>query len=199
MIKRNATELGEEHLQPVSAYLRRSTMAAHQTTESKSFMKAFLDRSLDHGRYVATMEQLFGVLRPIEQSLTASPYLKDYPSVQDRTFYRALLKDASFLGFAERTLSEPEFAPPTLPSSAAVAGILYVLEGSANGGAMIHRILQSRLNISADEGLAYFSLQADLGRQRFALFKEDIDGKIFVDDFDEVAHHAVATFQRFEL
>lgn len=95
----------------------------------------------------------------------------------DRIFFESrcktglLVKDLLALGLGDKEIiGLPQCDPlMALPSSAAVLGSMYVLEGSTLGGAIIAREVERRLGLGRETGCAYFR---SYGRETAAMWKQ---------------------------
>jgi heme oxygenase len=131
--------------------LRQATAETHDRIELRLDMMAAL---ADPARRVALMQRFWGLHRGAEQALAcvlAGVADLDYPSRSKVAF---LEDDLVALTGARPNQHEPvcRFA---VASRAAGLGIAYVLEGSALGGAVIHRDMLAR-GMSPD-GLSFFN------------------------------------------
>jgi heme oxygenase len=180
-----------------SEMLKRETHDVHRVVESMGFMKDLLSPSLILESYAKLLRRLLAVVAPIEESLVQSPFLHHFPSVVDRYAVRTLQKDLQFLchsGDAVSWRGEP--FPPCI-SSGSTAGVLYVMEGSANGGRIFYKFLESRLGLSESSGLSYFGMQAADGGLRFMAFKEELNKNLTHHEVEEAVDSAKLTFRRF--
>jgi heme oxygenase len=190
-------KLRRENNELASEFLKRKTLDVHRVVESTGFMKDILSPSLIIESYAKLLQQLLVAVIPVEDSLMQSPFLKLFPSVKDRYAVRSLKDDLMFLGrgFDPAIQSKEPF--PACTSLASTAGVLYVLEGSANGGKIFYKFLQTRLGLSDGSGLSYFAMQASSGGLRFKAFKEELDKNLAPSDFDEAIDYATWTFRKF--
>lgn len=190
-------KLLKEKREVASEFLKRETVHVHRVVESTGFMKDILSPSLIVESYAHLLRKLLGVLTPIEASLAQSPFLADFPSVTERHAVQRLQDDLLYLGLelAPSHYSGDPFPPCT--TLGATGGVLYVLEGSANGGRIFYKFLQTRLGLADGSGLSYFAMQASGDGLRFNAFKEELDRNLNEYDFKDAMEYANATFRRF--
>ena len=190
-------KLLKENKEAASEFLKRETLHVHRVVESTGFMKDILSPSLIVESYSHLLRKLLGVIAPVEVSLAQSAFLGSFPSVAEREAVQRLHDDLHFLGVAFNSsfYSEDPFPPCT--SLGATGGVLSVLEGSANGGRIFYKFLQTRLGLADGAGLSYFAMQAAGDGLRFKAFKEELDKNLGKDDFNDAMEYANQTFRRF--
>ena len=193
----DSTKIKAEKETRVSDVLKRKTLDVHRVVESTGFMKDLLSPSLIIESYTKILVRILGALLPIESSLARSSYLREFSSVIDRVSIAKLQQDIAVLsrGFAPPKVIQEPFSP--CPSIGATAGVLYVLEGSANGGRVFYQFLSNRLGLTEDAGLSYFAMQASTAGLRFSAFKEELNKKLNANDLEPAVDFAKLTFRRF--
>jgi heme oxygenase len=190
-------KLLKENKELASEVLKRETLHVHRVVESTGFMKDVLSPSLIVESYAHLLRKLLGVLAPVEGSVERSSFLRHFPSVIERQAVQKLQEDLLFLGHGFNPSLYHEDPFPPCSSLGATGGALYVLEGSANGGRIFYRFLQSRLGLSDGAGLSYFAMQAAGDGLRFKAFKQELDKNLVQDDLKDALEYANLTFRRF--
>ncbi len=158
-------------------------------------MAHFLGKGLDLPRYKPLLLKVYEILAPIESSILRSSFVDSFKSVQDRTYFLALREDLRFLNLSlvlSKASSDMEIS-----SAARLAGALYVLEGSALGGRVLAKSIQTHLGITRETGLGYFSAQSEQGFQRWPNFKREIEQSVAEIDYKECLAVALDVFRRF--
>jgi heme oxygenase len=186
----------ESQAPSLAAFLKAGTQGAHREAERSSVMVSFRSPSLDQQSYKHSLTQLFRVLAPIEAAVKASPRLASFPSVGERAYFDCLLADLDFYGL-ERVPAregEPGLDLSSLPS---LAGVLYVVEGAANGGRVIGAEIARRLGINKTNGLCYFATQAELGEGRWAGLRSELDNRVPKAEYGACLESALEAFRRF--
>jgi heme oxygenase (biliverdin-IX-beta and delta-forming) len=152
---------------PIMARLRAETRAEHAATEAIPFSASILDGSLTLDEYAA---QLAAYL-PVHDALEAAVARGAHPALQrvwDAHMGRVdlLRTDLAAIGMAgapvdARTHAASESFAAWIRGLAderpvALLGVLYVLEGSTLGGALLRKHLATALSLG-DDGLRYYS------------------------------------------
>ncbi|MHA6718212.1 biliverdin-producing heme oxygenase [Sphingomonas sp. RS6] len=172
-------------MNPTRRRLREATGAAHARVDA-AFGGFDLGR---RGGYVALLAAHDEALRPIEARLDASdtvPVIADWPA---RRRSAALAADLTELG---HSAPAPAAAPPTpFASVAAVAGTLYVLEGSRLGGRLLSR--------SVAPGMPTRYLDAEQPSEKWRELLEKLDQLLYLPtQLDIAVDAALDAFDRFE-
>jgi len=177
--------------------LKVHTQEVHKSLEAGSFMSNFLKDDLNMTRYQELLRTIFQVLAPIERAIAESSYLTNFQSVKSRDYFTALKEDLSYFGQLDLLSSHP-LPGPEITSLAQLAGVLYVLEGSALGGRVLEKKIKHKLTIDKNSGLAYFSAQSELGFNRWPMFKDEIESLVKENEFQSCLDSAKLTFGRFK-
>lgn len=189
----NVVSTASTFSQTAAEFLKAATCNSHSNAESDGFMAALVDPGLDSAGYLLILKKLFAALSPIEHALADSGFLEMFPSVRLRICEAALKRDLAIFGVGPVSPGPV----PLLSSLAATAGALYVIEGSANGGRVICRLLQTRLALTEETGLAYFSLQASTAGSRFSAFIRELNQRLEPADYPTAAAYATLVFRNF--
>jgi heme oxygenase (biliverdin-IX-beta and delta-forming) len=114
--------------------------------------------------YKNVLKRFYGFHHAWEQA--AAPVAANREFFERRCKTHLLVQDLQALGMTwDEITSLPQCRSlMPLPSSAAVLGSMYVIEGSTLGGAIISREVERRLGMNAETGCAYFrSYGRDIG------------------------------------
>ncbi|WP_448663530.1 biliverdin-producing heme oxygenase [Sphingomonas sp. CJ20] len=169
---------------PSRKALREATAAAHDRVDA-----AFGAFDLgDRAGYAAFLRAHADAIGPIEAALDAGDAARLFPDWPERRRAGLLAEDLAMLG--HRATPAPAPLPP-LSDPAAIAGTLYVLEGSRLGGRFLAR------QLPADFPRAY--LNADQRAEKWTQLLEHIE-KLLQDAsaLEAARFAALAAFSRFE-
>ncbi len=170
--------------------LRQATKRPHHVLDHHPVLAPLLRADLSLVQYGNALEGLHGVQAIVEARvlgfLDRHPGLFDY---QSRRKLPALAADLAALG---RTPIQLETEFPALDSVAALVGVLYTIEGSANGGQVIARLLRQLPH--ADLPMAFFNGYGNLSRQRWDEFLEFAETHCREEDREIAAGSAALTF-----
>lgn len=133
-------------MNPARAALRAATAAAHARVDAAFGGFDLCDRT----QYAAFLAAHAEALAPIEDALDAADTVRLFADWPDRRRGALLREDLAMLGHR----AAPPLPAPLLAGDAAIAGTLYVIEGSRLGGRFLARSLPSgfpRAYLSADQ------------------------------------------------
>ena len=149
-----------------------------------------IERELTVPQYGLALAALHGVYAQAEtwvlEFLAEHPRLFDY---QSRRKLPALESDLKTLGRSPLTCKMQFKAEVTL---GALVGVLYVLEGSTQGGQFIARNL--KLIPGASLPIRFFSGYGDQSRQRWDEFLQFADSQCPLAEYEQAASTAVSVF-----
>jgi heme oxygenase len=170
--------------------LRQATKRPHHVLDHHPVLAPLLRPDLSLIQYGNALQALHGVQSIMEASILAfldqQPGLFDYRS---RRKLPALEEDLAALG-RERLPLDSEF--PVLDSVAGLVGVLYTIEGSANGGQVIARLLRQ---LPYDNlPMAFFNGYGNLSWQRWDEFLEFAETRCRDEDREVAAASAALTF-----
>jgi heme oxygenase len=119
----------------LAAWLKRETREAHHRIDQHPALKPLIRRDLTLAEYTTALSALYAPVEGLEKVLSSGLVTLgvDYPLIQRAALLKA---DLHQLGQRER-VGGP--TAPTPSGLASLVGMLYVLEGSRLGGAMIAR------------------------------------------------------------
>jgi heme oxygenase (biliverdin-IX-beta and delta-forming) len=191
---------------PIMTRLRVETRAQHEATEAIPFSTAILAGVLPRASYAAQLAALLPVHRALESVIGARLH-PSYELVWTDDMLRAPLLEADLddLGVTEgdARLARPEAAEMAwwiedlaARDPVAVLGVLYVLEGSTLGGAVLRRHLASAFGLT-DAGLSYYSPYGKHPKPHWMAFSQRMDAAVTdADAANRVIAAASETFVR---
>lgn len=167
--RRSAAEsdvVGGTHL----AAVRAATRDRHRRLEARvDPARAFSSRA----RYRELLSELFGFHAAIHGQLARSAALH-FPELGPLP-ERSLLLAQDLRHLAADPASLPRCsALPATPTAAHTIGALYVIEGSALGGAVLGRMADRQLGLTSTTGAGFFAADADLS-QRWKLITTTLE------------------------
>jgi heme oxygenase len=170
--------------------LRESTKDMHNDTEGHEFQKSLGSGTLDKGRYVVYLEQLYLMHKHLAELLgqkaAASPAIdnvvKDYH--HDHSSVLGDLKHFGKDGAEAKPLKATTAICARMDELAksnpeALLGHLYVLEGSTNGAKFMAKSIIAGMHLPEDRGASYFDRYGDKQRERWTAFKERMNANNF--------------------
>lgn len=170
--------------------LRTATAARHRKVEQRiDVRRAFASPAA----YRELLERLLGFHAPLEARLTGDgdlipEGLRPLPPRSAR-----LAADIAALGGEPRAIVRTAALPAL--SGGRVLGVLYVVEGSALGGAVLARLAQRRLGFDANSGASFFIGDAGAGMQtRWSTLLELVEEAGARHALDPVIEGACDTF-----
>lgn len=186
--------------------LRAETRQQHTATEAIPFSTAILDGTLPRAAYAAQLAAYLPVHRAVEAAVAAGRHPALAQVWTDDMLRTPLLEaDLDELGAtdedarrartqAEEMASWVEILSATDPI--AILGVLYVLEGSTLGGAILRRHLASAFALT-DAGLRYYSPYGTHPKPHWVAFGERMNAAMADDAHaDRVVAAAAETFTR---
>jgi len=186
--------------------LRTETRAQHEATEAIPFSTAIIGGVLPRASYAAQLAALLPVHRALETAI-ASRLHPSYETVWLDDMLRIPLLEADLdeLGVTEdeARMARPEATEMALwieslaaRDPVAILGVLYVLEGSTLGGAVLRRHLASAFGLT-DAGLRYYSPYGIHPKPHWVAFSQRMDAAVTdADEADRVVAAASETFVR---
>jgi len=136
--------------------LRRETTSDHEAVEGSI---PLMTEDLDTGRYVAVLEQLYGIVAAWEELLAeVSPDWLQAIRVPRRR-QEMLRDDLAHFGVEAACAGTPML--PLIRSHSELLGAMYVMEGSTLGGQLIARHVERVLHLEPGAGDAYFRSHGD--------------------------------------
>lgn len=191
---------------PFLTRLKTGTQDLHDAAERHPFQKSLASGALSKDDYARFLAQMLVVHRALASALRATAPSNPPISAVWREHYDRqddLTADLAFLG---RSSDGTDTAPATnafiamigtLRTSAphALLGILYVLEGSTNGGRFIAKGLRRALNLTGTDATRFLDPYGERQRELWAQFKADLEAAgLSPAQQDEAFDAARATF-----
>lgn len=142
--------------------LREQTRPAHLELENQALLKRLLSPEQTRAEYGQLLQAMLAFYQSLEKELVpaAEALLDRYPDAEYRYLPRAplLTKDCRSLG---ELTTAPDIGSSEISldgSDTRLLGILYVIEGSAQGGRIISRHLEKTLDINMHNGATFFAI-----------------------------------------
>jgi heme oxygenase len=171
--------------------LRQATKQPHHMLDHHPLLAPLVRQDLTVVQYGNALAALHGIQRRAEAGILA--FLDEHPGVFDyhsRLKVAALDRDLAALGRSPRGIAANFPVPQTV---GALVGLLYVIEGSTQGGLMIARLLQS-LPI-APLPIAYFSVYGQASTQKWEEFLQFAERVQSSQDREDAVATAVSGFE----
>lgn len=190
--------------QSILQQLREQTRPAHLALEAQPLLKSLLSPQLTETEYVQILQAMLAFYRSLESELlpSISALLRRCPHTDYRYLPRVplLIDDCRALGCATSGLINPAPALRLDGSGAFLSGVLYVIEGSTQGGRFIARHLSCILGIGENSGASFFdnyrwehswtAFRRWFGRDLEPAFQNDIEDIIAGANMTFSAMHA---------
>jgi heme oxygenase len=170
--------------------LRQATKRPHHVLDHHPVLAPLLRSDLTLLQYANALQALHGVQAIVEAGVLG--YLDKHPGLFDYRSRRKLPALESDLAALGRSPLRLDIEFPALDSVAALIGVLYTVEGSANGGQVIARLLRE-LPL-ANLPMAFFTGYGNLSRLRWHEFLQFAESHCSDDDREIAAASAALTF-----
>ncbi len=142
--------------------LREQTRPAHLALEAQPLLKNLMSSRLTDTEYRQLLQSMLTFYQSLESELVpaTAALLRRYPDPEYRYLPRApvLENDCRVLGCATSGFMHPPAELRLKESEAYLLGVLYVIEGSTQGGRMIGRHLAQTLGMSEHSGAGFFNI-----------------------------------------
>jgi heme oxygenase len=186
--------------------LRAETRAQHVATEAIPFSSAILDGTITRAAYAGQLAAYLPVHRALEAAIAAGGHPALAAAWTDDMARTPLLEaDLAALGVDHpgdsRAMREGEAMAAWIGDLAdrdpvAVLGVLYVLEGSTLGGALLRRHIADAFGLR-DAGLRYYSPYGTGPKPHWVAFGERMNAAVSSEaDADRIVAAAGETFDR---
>jgi heme oxygenase len=178
---------------PIMDRLRGETRHAHERTEAVPFSATMLSGRLPVERFVGQLAAYLPIHSTLEAALATSTHravrsvwsadlakapllVRDLEAFSARGVRPEISGLAASAGFTARIVEQSAACP------VALLGMLYVLEGSTLGAAVLRGHLEAAYGaahgVSAEQGLAYYSPYGASPMPHWKLFKESMNAAI---------------------
>jgi len=140
------------------ARLKQDTSSQHEALERNPHTAVLVRHDLSFPAYLNVLKRFYGFILPVEDQV--------YPLLNQElgdteVFKRGhlLKEDLSALGLSQQAISAlPRLhSLPSIHTTAAAFGMVYVLEGSKLGGQFISRQVNQVLRLTPEQGLRFFN------------------------------------------
>lgn len=179
--------------------LREQTRPAHLALEAQPLLQQLLSRNLHSAEYGQLLQAMLVFYRSLEVQLVpaAAALLQRHPDTEYRYLPRVplLLDDCRTLGCTTSGFTEPDLALGLDGGGAFLSGVLYVIEGSTQGGKFIARHLSDVMGVGESTGARFFHN----GRWEHSWtafrrwFRRDLE-PVYQNDIEDVIAGANMTF-----
>jgi heme oxygenase len=175
--------------------LKQETLPLHQQLEQRVDV---LQRLQSVAAYRELLRAFYGFYAPLEQALETF----DWPAVglewAERRKVERLETDLQRLGVDLSTIPRCTQLPAVTDAASAL-GCLYVLEGATLGGQFIQKELASRLQITAENGAAFFNSYGERVGPMWAEFRQVlVSFSTNTEREDQIVRAAKDTFEKFD-
>jgi heme oxygenase len=198
------TAAGQADERPASVALREQTSEHHKRAERSDFQRRLLGGQLPVAAYTAWLEQMWFVYRDLESCL-AGPGGYNRSAALDAGSWRRtpqIESDLHYFGVTTESLSPVSATQEFLArlkqraevKTAALLGVVYVLEGSTNGSRYIARSLRKAYDLDGRGGLAFLDPYGDAQPERWRAFKSELDAATSPGEAGELIAAARETF-----
>lgn len=147
---------------PILDQLREQTRPAHVALEAQSLLKTLLSSRLTEREYGQLLQSMSAFYQSLESELVpaTTDLLARHPDPDYRYRPRAplLANDIRALGCDSPDVVHPPAALRLDSGDAYLLGVLYVIEGSTQGGRFIARHLTHTLGLSEHSGASFFNI-----------------------------------------
>lgn len=141
--------------------LRMETRPHHDRLDHHPLMVQLMSPAVSRPLYENLLQKFLGFYQSLEPQLAAYDHWSSFGiSWNERRKTPSLLRDLSRLHGDPRDLPSAPL-PDWIHDEACAMGTFYVMEGSTLGGQVITKHVAARLNLSPDDGLAFFSSYGD--------------------------------------
>lgn len=152
--------------------LREGTAFWHRQLEDLDQSKAILAEEVTPQQYLLYLKTMYGFIKPFESAVYPQLTIPDI----GRRYKTALLeKDMAQLGMGPDAIAEiPLYRLPATVSNAEAMGMMYVIEGSTLGGAVIYKHIHKVLGLDAQNGASYFQPYGQQAGSYWKTFREQL-------------------------
>lgn len=168
--------------------LRERTRPAHVALEAQPLLKRLVSSQLTEAEYGQLLQSMLAFYQSLESELVpaTAELLARYPDPDYRYLPRAplLADDCKALGCAAPGLIQPAVAPHLNGNGAYLLGVLYVIEGSTQGGRFIARHLADTLDMDERSGASFFSIHK--GDNSWMAFRRWVGKDLAYDHQDDI-------------
>lgn len=192
---------------PLSLVLKTDTQELHTRAERHDVQRSLVGGQATTGEYGEYLAQMYRAHEAFEGHLRACAGASTaLASLVQEHHYRVghVLDDLAFLGVdGAGTLQSGATArfaawvgelAARRPTS--LIGVLYVLEGSTNGGRYIARALRRGMGLPEGRGTRYFDPHGEAQNERWGGFKATLDGMVLSEaERSEIVAAAGKTFE----
>ncbi|WP_150304947.1 biliverdin-producing heme oxygenase [Pseudomonas saliphila] len=180
-------------------HLRERTRPAHVALEAQPLLKRLLSSQLTESQYRELLQSMLAFYQALDAELVpaTAALLSRFPDPDYRYLPRAplLSSDCEALGCAMPPVPRPTVEPHLSGREGYLLGVLYVIEGSTQGGRFISRHLADTLDRDEHSGAGFFNLHR--GNDSWAAFRRWLDKGLAFEhrnDIENIIEGADMTF-----
>lgn len=185
-----AAKAAQSAAEPVTALLKRETQANHDAAERHPLQKQLASGQLPlslYGEYLAQLRVVHAALESRLANISTSGAVWAATLAPAFRHVDAIDADVAFIaqrtgGVASASAITPhaaalarDIASDTATTPAHILGMVYVLEGSMNGGRFIARVVRRAYGFDSAAGTRYMDPYGDEMPVRWAAFKAGLD------------------------
>lgn len=148
--------------------LKLETADLHRQTENSRLSVALMSEPLTEKVYTDYLLRMKEVVAFYEKNIFPA-LAAVIPDIEQRRKLSSVQKDLDHFNI---TTESSSFSLPAAESTASLLGYMYVLEGSTLGGAFIYKHVNRHLNVTEEQGGAYFSCYQNQLSARWKTFLE---------------------------
>lgn len=150
---------------PILEQLREQTRSAHLALEAQPLLKGLLSSQLAATEYGQLLQSMLAFYQPLESKLVpaTAALLGRHPNPDYQYLPRAplLIDDCRVLGIDAPELIDIPAKFQLEGSAAYMLGVLYVIEGSTQGGRYIANHLAHTLGVGERSGASFFNIHQE--------------------------------------
>jgi heme oxygenase len=179
----------------ITDQLKKETLTAHQQLEKLLVYRIRSINSVE--KYIALLKIFYGFYQPLEGLMEPLIHKEIIPDYDERRKSAALLEDIRHLLQEDtRVILCPQ--PPAITNTGAALGALYVLEGSTLGGAIIAKMIRTKISGLPGESLRFFTSYGEQTTEKWAAFRQALNAWATTQQQKEaIIFGANETFQQF--
>ncbi len=179
---------------PLSLFLKKQTEEEHRKTENSPIMLSIMGDPFSVADYQVLLKRMLSFYLPIEKKINA--FLENGTLSYSYSPKSPLLQtDLAYLCAKDVKEQRKESDTPALETHENFLGILYVLEGSTLGGALIHKMLEKHMDVSKAATFFYpYGKETKKRWDETRAFLNDCDNTVAINH-NRVCDTAIATFQ----
>jgi len=176
--------------------LQEETKSLHDKIEQTFLLKKILLQEITLSNYQLLIQKFYGFITPCEALIDSLPCNL---VIQNRKKNPWLEQDLHALQIPNNNETKVPICRdlPELSDDEQVLGYLYVMEGATLGGQVIAKILQTQLQITAENGGRFFHAYGEKTKIMWNDFCLDLGTVDCIEQQNKIIYSAIDTFKRF--